>query len=398
MSVAARERLASSAIGEVIALVERHGALSFGAGEPSADLFPKEELREAVCEAFGEPDVWGYFHDEYGFPPLREWIVDRMRQDGMVPDWVRREDVLVTNGGGEGVSLVSEALIDPGSVVLVESPTYVESLLTFRKQGATCIPVPSDDEGILPEELERLARTSSPRFLYTIPNFQNPSGRTLSLERRVRILEVLRRVGVPLLEDDPYHYLSYDADPLPSFLSLAGEDRRVIHCSSFSKIVAPGVRVGWLVVPPALRSTLLYLRVSAGLGRPLVLQRGLWGYLSRLDFPARVEQIRDAYRRRRDVMLEGVATHLAPLGIRTNRPAGGFFIWAESPDDRDMGAFVRHAVEHHKIGIIPGSCFFPQGDRGGDRAFRLSYAKVPVGHVEEGMRRLAEAWRTFRGA
>jgi len=398
LSVMARERLESSSIGEIIELAARHRALSFGAGEPSAELFPKNAIREAVAEAFAEKDVWGYYHDDFGYLPLREWICERMGKDGMAPSWVQPEHILLTNGGGEGVSLVSEALIDPGSVVLVESPTYVESLLTFRKQGAVCVPVPSDDEGIIPSELERIASAVRPRFLYTIPNFQNPSGRTIPEERRVQILEILRKLDFPMLEDDPYHYLSYDAVPPTSFLKLTGNDYRVAHCNSFSKTIAPGLRVGWLVVPPPLKKALHHLRVSAGLGRPTVIQAGIWRYLSGIDFLSRIEELCKNYRERRDAMMDGIKRFLNPLGIRASQPAGGFFIWCESPDSRDIHSFARYSVEEHGIAIIPGQSFFPKGDKRGDWAFRLSYAKVTAEQVEEGMQRLVRAWESYPAA
>ena len=240
LSAMARERLGESEIGEMISLVVENEAISFGAGEPSADMFPKEQMKEAVAQAFADPDVWGYYHENFGDEGLREWIVRRTASDDISPSWVGVENILLTNGGGEAMSLVTEALVDAGSLVLVESPTYTESLLTFRKQGAVCVSVPSDDDGIIPEELAKIASSRQARFLYTIPNFQNPSGRTTPLERRVRILEILREHDVAIVEDDPYHYLSYDGLPPTSYLKLAGDDKRVIHCNSFSKIVAPG--------------------------------------------------------------------------------------------------------------------------------------------------------------
>lgn len=398
LSTMARERLGDSEIAEIIKLVVENEAISFGAGEPSADMFPKDGVREAVARAFESPDVWGYYHDDYGDPGLRDWIVDHMGQDGLLPAWAKRENVLLTNGGGEAMSLITEALIDPGALILVESPTYTESILTFRKQGAVCVPVPSDDDGIVPEALERIAAQRRARFLYTIPNFQNPSGRTTPEARRVRILEILREHDVALVEDDPYRYLSYDGEPPTTYLKLAGDDMRVIYCSSFSKIVAPGLRTGWAVIPPALLSVFSSLRVSAGLGRPLAIQKAICDYLESIDFPARLRALRTEYAKRRGVMLDMVEKYLTPLGIRTNRPSGGFFIWAELPREErwlDSGAFARYAVRAHKIGIIPGTAFFPEGDGGGGDAFRLSYAKVSADVVEEGMRRLKDAWEAF---
>jgi 2-aminoadipate transaminase len=395
LSAMARERLGVTEIGEMIALVAENGAISFGAGEPSGDLFPKEEIKQAVAEAFNAPEAWGYYHDEFGFIGLREWIAERMASDGISPPWVRPDNILLTNGGGEAMSIVSEALIDAGSLVLVESPSYTESLLTFRKQGAVCVAVPSDDDGVIPEELAKIVSSRRVRFLYTIPNFQNPSGRTAPLERRAEILRILREYDVAIVEDDPYHYLSYDGDAPQSYLALAGGDKRVIHCNSFSKTIAPGLRVGWAVAPPALTDIFLSLRVSAGLGRPVAIQMGVHNYLRSIDFGARVEWLRGVYRKRRGVMLGMIAKYLAPLGIKTNSPGGGFFIWAESPEEKDMARFALHAVRNEKVGIIPGRAFYPAGDTAGDRAFRLSYAKAPESLVEEGMRRLARAWKTF---
>lgn len=399
LSTMARERLGISEIGEMTSLVVEHEAISFGAGEPSADMFPKEGIRAAMEKAFQDQEIWGYYHEDYGFTGLREWIVDRMRRDAMVPEWVDVDNILLTNGGGEAVSLITEALIDPGALILVESPTYTESLLTFRKQGAVCVPIASDDDGIIPEELERVARLRRARFLYTIPNFQNPSGRTTPLERRVRILEILREHGLALIEDDPYHYLSYDGVPPTSYLKLAGEDRRVIHCNSFSKIVAPGLRNGWAVIPPSLISVFTALRISAGLGRPLAIQKGILHYLEGVDFEERIRSLCGEYRQRRAVMLDMIAKYLTPLGIRTNIPAGGFFIWAQVPESTDaafdVAAFSKHAVTREKIGIIPGSAFYPAGDEGGRRSFRLSFAKVSTDLVEEGMQRLTRAWQSY---
>lgn len=395
LSAMARERLGKTEIGEMISLVVEHDAISFGAGEPSADMFPKELVREAVSKAFEEPDVWGYYHDDFGDEGLRAWIASRMAADDMSPPWVSAENILLTNGGGEAVSLIAEALVDPGSLILTESPTYTESLLTFRKQGAVCVSVPSDGDGIIPEELSKLVASRRTRFLYTIPNFQNPSGRTTPLGRRREIYEILRAADVAIVEDDPYHYLSYDGEPPMSYLKLAGDDRRVIHCNSFSKIIAPGLRAGWAVLPPSLSPVFSPLRVSAGLGRPAVLQKGILNFLNGIDFHGYIGGIRGKYRKRRRVMLDMIEKYLTPLGIRTNVPKGGFFIWAESPCGIDTREFAHAAVVRGKVGIIPGCAFFPEGDRAGDSSFRLSYAKVPEELMEEGMRRLAKAWESF---
>lgn len=395
LSAMARERLESSAIGDMARLANEKGAISFTAGEPSADLFPVEELKEAFKGLFDDPSLLCYSDDDYGLIELREWIAARMKTDGIAPGWVGGRDILITNGGAEGIDMVSQALIDPGSVILVESPTFVESLMTFRKQGAVCLGVPSDDDGIIPRAMEELLKKRKVRFLYTIPNFQNPSGRTSPLERRLEILELARRYDFPIFEDDPYHYLSYEGTPPGSYLELAGEDRRVIHTSSFSKTLAPGLRMGWLVVPPPLVDALYALRVSAGFGPAGILQKGICNLLSKMDFDARIKTLQDAYRERRDGMAAALAKHMEGTGVKTNVPKGGFFIWGRSERVTDMPRFARYAVEEKGVGIIPGGPFFPLQEID-PHTFRVSYAKVSPERADEGVRRLAEAFREYR--
>ncbi len=396
LSTMAKERLDPTEIGIMIKLAIKHSAISLTAGEPSADLYPTEELKEAFRTIFDDLSLLGYAKEDYGLRELRDWITERMRADGMIPDWVTSDNILLTNGAGEAIELVAETLIDPGCTVLVEAPTFTETLLTFRKQGANCVGVPSDDDGIIPEEFENLLKSRSVRFLYTIPNFQNPSGRTSPLERREAILEIARRYDVPIFEDDPYHYLSYDGEPPATYVRLAGDDRRVLHSNSFSKLVAPGVRCGWLVVPDAIIPHLNAFRVSAGLTRPAILQKGLHAYLTAVDFAKRIEFLRGAYRVRRDGMMSAIERHLAPLGVRTNHPKGGFFVWCEADFINDMASFARFAVEQKKVGIIPGSAFYTIDEAKNDRhSFRLSFAKVAPETADEGLRRLAEAFREY---
>lgn len=397
LSTMAKERLDPTEIGIMIKLAIKHNAISLTAGEPSADLYPTDELKSAFATMFDDLLLLGYAKEDYGLRELRDWVTDRIRADGMIPDWVTSDNILLTNGAGEAIELVAETLIDPGCTVLTEAPTFTETLLTFRKQGANCVGVPSDDDGIIPEEFEKILKTRSVRFLYTIPNFQNPSGRTSPLERREAILDIARKYDIPIFEDDPYHYLSYDGEPPATYIKLAGDDRRVLHSNSFSKLVAPGVRCGWLVVPDAIIPHLNAFRVSAGLTRPAILQKGLHAYLSSTDFGKRVESLRAAYRERRDGMMRAIEKHLAPLGVRTNFPKGGFFIWGEADFIDDMASFARFAVEQKKVGIIPGSAFYTIDEAKNDRhSFRLSFAKVTPETADEGLRRLAEAFKEYR--
>jgi 2-aminoadipate transaminase len=394
LSSMARERLEVSEIGEMIRLVGKHGAISFTAGEPSADLVPALQLKEAFRDVFDDPSLLGYAGSVLGYLGLREWIRGWMRDGGLLPDWADASDIMITCGSQEGISLAGEALIDPGSYVLVESPTYMEALLSFRKQGAVCIGVPTDERGIVVESLEAILKEKNIRFLYSIPNFQNPSGNTASAERRMEVLDVLRRYDVPMLEDDPYHYLSYDADTPPTYIKLSGGDARVVYLGSFSKIVAPGVRCGWMVAPASLMSRISSLRVNACLDLPSFSQRGLLNYLSHLDVKGHIESLNSVYRHRRDALISALDSHMSGMGFRHNRPGGGFFIWGNLDGVSDMTAFARYAVVSEKIGVIPGSVFFAPG-AADNTSIRLSFAKIDEAQAEEGCLRLARAVKNY---
>lgn len=397
LSIMAKERLDETPIGNMIKMTIENKAISFGAGEPSSDIYPVEELKVAFGKIFDDTSLLAYYPDEFGLVELREWIVERMKKDSMAPDWVKKENILLTNGAGEAINLVAETFIDPGCYVITEAPTFTETLLTFRKQGAQCIGIPSDDDGIIPEEMERILKTHKVRILYTIPNFQNPSGRTTSIERRKAILELATKYDFAIFEDDPYHYLSYDGEPPLTYLALAGNNKRVLHANSFSKIVAPGMRTGWLVVPDELISQMTSLRVNAGLTRPALIQKGIYNYLSSTDFEKRLEFLRNTYRIRRDGMVSAIRKYLEPLGVKANNPAGGFFLWGQMEGIDDMSKFAKFAVCKKKIGIVPGSAFYtPDEAKFDTESFRVSFAKTSPEVAEEGVKRLAEAFKEYK--
>ncbi|MEG1642346.1 MAG: PLP-dependent aminotransferase family protein [Synergistaceae bacterium] len=396
LSVMAKERLEETPIGNMIKLTIDNNAISFTAGEPSSDIYPIDELKTAFSTIFDDIPLLAYYPEDFGLTELRNWIVKRMKIDKMAPEWVTEKNILLTNGAGEAINLVAETFIDPGSIVLTEAPTFTETLLTFRKQGAQCVGIASDDEGILPNELEKALKTRKPRMLYTIPNFQNPSGRTTSLQRRKEILALATKYNIPIFEDDPYHYLSYDGEPPMTYLALAGENRRVIHANSFSKVVAPGMRTGWAVIPDEVIPHFTSLRVNAGLTRPAIIQKGIYNYLTTVNFEERINFLRDTYRARRDGMMNAIKRHLLPLGIKTNYPLGGFFLWGENKNIDDMTKFAKFAVKKHKIGIIPGDAFYSQDEAvKGKQSFRISFAKVNPQTAEEGISRLAKAFMEY---
>lgn len=395
LSALAKDRLAPSMIGDMIRMVAKNKAISFTAGEPAAELLPMEELKEAFASIYDDKGLWGYYKSNLGHEGLRAWIADRMRADGLVPSWVNDGNVLVTNGSQEAIAIFGEAFIDPGCVVVIESPSYTETILTFRKFGALCITAPMDDKGIIPEELEKILDSYNVRFIYTIPNFQNPSGATATIERRKAILEMAQKRDVLILEDDPYHYLYYDEIPPRTYISLAGDDRRVIYLGSFSKIVAPGMRCGWMVVPDEIVSKMMQIRVSINIGLPVLVQQALLAYFEKNDFSERISYLQKTYSSRRDALTSALDSYLRPLGFYGAAPAGGFFIWGGIEGIDDMPSFAKYAVEEQKIGVIPGEAFFTpeQIDKG---RIRLSFAKITKEDAEEGVMRLARAVEGYR--
>lgn len=241
-------RIGPSIIAEMAGLVGS-GGISFTSGEPSADLIPHEDLKAAFRKAIERASLFSY-PPTPGYAPLREWITTWMSREKLAPQWLDPSCVILTNGSQGAVNLVAETFIDPGDVILTESPTYPEALLAFQREGADILPVPVDEDGPIPEALEEALAQRRAKFFYTVVNFQNPSGCTTSDHRKAAILELARKHGFFVLEDDPYRYLRYEGKPTRSYFEMAGEDRRVIYLGSFSKIVAPGVRCGWCAFPP----------------------------------------------------------------------------------------------------------------------------------------------------
>ena len=261
-------RLYDSDIQDMIELVHQNQALSFTAGEPSEDLLPLEKLRSSFAAAFdGGPEMLTYYHDSDGHEELRRWIASWMRKDGLIPSCLDWRQLMLTTGSHEGINITVEGLVDPGDAVAVEAPSYAEALLTFSKEGAVFFGLDMDSQGPLPKKLEILARGHHIKLLYTIPNYQNPSGTVTSPERRKEILDLAKKYDFLILEDDPYRHLYYDAPPPGSYLALPENDGRVIYLGSFSKLIAPGIRCGWMIASPELYEKFHQLRVTNDLNR-----------------------------------------------------------------------------------------------------------------------------------
>ena len=342
--------------------------ISFARGVPAPECLAVEELADCASAAL-EQD--GHAILSYGpgggYGPLREWLAD---QHGVEPG-----RVVITSGSLQGFVFLSEQLAR-GKRVLVEAPTYDRPLKILARLGAEVVTVPMDGDGLIPDELPE----GDFAFLYTIPTFQNPSGRTLSVERRRRLAELAAERNLLVLEDDPYGLVRYDGDPLPSVFELSGG--QVAYCSSFSKTVAPGVRVGWYVLPPELAAEIEALAVSTYISPPYLSQATVLEFLRRDSFGPNLERVNGLLRERRDAMLDALARELAEDATFT-RPEGGYFVWVELPSGPPSSELLAEA-KAAGVTFVKGTDFFP-GGRGGEHALRLAFSFVSPDEIAEGV-------------
>jgi DNA-binding transcriptional MocR family regulator len=353
---------------------ERYSApvdvVSFARGIPAPECLPVDELADcarAAIERDGKAVL--SYGPGGGYAPLREWIAAR---HGVDPG-----RVVVTSGSLQGFVFLAEQLVAPGTRVLVEAPTYDRPLKILRRLGAAIVGVRMDDDGLLPDELP----DGEAAFLYTIPTFQNPSGRTLTLERRRRLVELARERGLLILEDDPYGLVRYEGEPLPSLFELAGGEG-VAYASSFSKTIAPGVRVGYFVLPADLAAKMEALAVSTYISPPFPAQATVHEFLRRGNFEANVERVTGLLRARRDVMLEALDRTLSGEA-EWSRPEGGYFVWVDLPRESPSLA----AAEAAGVTFVAGRDFFADGS--GGNSLRLAFSFVSPGEIAEGVARLA---------
>ena len=349
--------------------------ISFARGVPAPECLAVEELADcarAAVERDGRSIL--SYGPGGGYGPLREWLAE---QHGVEPS-----RIVLTSGSLQGFVFLAEQLVRPGARVLVEAPTYDRPLKILTRLGAEIVPVEMDDEGLVLEELERvLDRGAAPAFLYTIPTFQNPSGRTLSVARRLRLAEIARERQLLVLEDDPYGLVRYDGEPLPSVFELA-QGEGIAYCSSFSKTVAPGLRVGWFVLPPQLAAEIEALAVSTYISPPFLSQATVLEFLRRDSFEPNLERVNGLLRERRDAMLEALAREL-PEDASWTRPEGGYFAWLDLPSGPASDTLLSEA-EQAGVTFVKGSDFFPGGG-GGERSLRLAFSFVSPEEIDEGV-------------
>jgi 2-aminoadipate transaminase len=380
--IAARLRgVASSPVREILALTARPGVISFAGGLPAPELFDADGLRDAFAAALADAGRTLQYSTTEGDPGLRAAIAARLTARRLP---TAADEILVTSGSQQALTLAATVLIEPGDRVLVEEPSYLAALQAFQLAGAEVVPVACDDEGLDPDAVAAAAEHGA-RLLYTIPTFHNPTGRTLPLERRLALAAVAERAGLWLIEDDPYGELRYGGEPLPSLATLS---ERVLALSTLSKVAAPGLRIGWVRTPAALRQPLVVAKQAADLHSSTIDQAAAARWLATVDLEAHLAVLRAEYGRRRDALLDGLAAALPP-GSTHNRPEGGMFVWARLPDGWDSEELLRRALARD-VAFVPGFPFFAgEPDRA---ALRFSFTTHPPAEIAEGLARLHGAW------
>ena len=374
------ERMNPSIIREILKVTERPGIISLAGGLPSPESFPIEAMREASARVLRDtPKEALQYAASEGYAPLREWVARELGSQGLHAD---ASQVLITTGSQQGLDLVGKVLIDAGSRVAVEAPTYLGALQAFAPYEPEFVSVPCDDDGPLPDAL---AIAQGARFLYALSNFQNPSGRCMSALRRAELVSRAQALGLPLVEDNPYGDLWFDAAPPPPLASRWSEG--VVYLGSFSKVLAPGLRLGYVVAPKPLAPKLLQAKQAADLHTPGFNQRIVHEVIRNGFLGEHVPTIRARYKAQRDAMRAALEHHM-PAGCHWAVPSGGMFFWVELPAGVDAMALLPHAVERG-MAFVPGSAFY--ADHPKHNTLRLSFVTVSADRIEHGIALLAQA-------
>ncbi|MDO9410143.1 PLP-dependent aminotransferase family protein [Patulibacter sp.] len=376
----------SSAMRDLMALTERPEVISLAGGLADTTLFPAEDLAKVLSHmAAGDSARALQYAPTEGMAEIRPCLAEVMAAEGTIVD---PDDILVTTGGQQVIDLVCKTLVDPGDVIVAEAPTYPGAVPTFSAYEADLVQVEMDDDGmridVLEETLDRLeAEGRRPKFIYTIPTFQNPGGVTMSLERRHALVKIAQERQILVLEDNPYGLLRYEGDPLPTLLSLDG-GRFVIYAGTLSKILSPGIRVGWAVAPAPVRQKMVIGKAGSDLNSSSMSQLFVAYYFKERDWRDYVRHQSAVYQARRDVMLEALERHM-PDGTTWTRPKGGLFVWLTLPDYLDTTDLLARALQHN-VAFVPGRGAFLDG-RGGN-SMRINFSGVGEDDIREGISRI----------
>jgi 2-aminoadipate transaminase len=389
--------MGSSAIRELLKLTSQPDVISFAGGLPAPELFPVKEMEAAMQRVLVQHGSQALqYSTTEGYEPLREWIVTKMAQYGIE---AAPENVLITSGSQQALDLIGKVLLNPGDRVLTERPTYLGALQAWRAYQADFVTVPIDDDGLRTGATLEKALSTGPKFMYLLPNFQNPGGVTLPLGRRWEIIAVADRYGIPIIEDDPYGELRYEGEHIPPLvvldarkLDLGNSDGRnlingnVIYLSTFSKTLAPGLRLGWMVAPTSVIEKCVMAKQGMDLHTSSLVQMIAYEVVKDGFLKEHINHIRRIYRERRDVMLAAMSRYFPPE-VHWTRPQGGLFLWVTLPEWLDAAEVFNKAVAN-KVAFVPGTPFFP--DDSGHNTMRLNFSNARPEQIEVGIKRLGE--------
>ena len=382
--------MGSSVIRELLKLTEQPDIISFAGGLPAPEVFPVKEFQAACNAVLAQHGAQALqYSTTEGHRPLREMIA---RHNARYNVDVTADNILITSGSQQALDFVGRLFVNRGDYIVVESPTYLGALQAWNAYGAQYISVPMDENGMIVDELEEALR-KGPKFIYVLPNFQNPSGSTLSLERREKLIELADKYGVPIIEDDPYGQLRYEGEHLPSVVYLDSQFRgpngghysgNVIYLSTFSKLLAPGLRLAWVIAPPEVIRKLVMTKQAADLhtssfNQYVAYEVGKGGFLDE-----HVKVIRATYKERRDVMLE-MMEEMFPSEVSWTHPQGGMFLWGILPECMDAADALKIAIER-KVAFVPGAAFHANG--GGANTMRINFSYSSPDTIREGITRL----------
>lgn len=361
--------------------------ISFAGGLPAPEVFPVEDYERVALEVIQkEGRIALQYGPAEGYGPLREKIAERMAKSGVLAE---KENILITSGSQQGLEFTAKMLIDPGDIIVCESPSYLGAMTAFNSYEPEYIEIPTDEDGMDMEELERaLASQERIRFIYVIPDFQNPSGKTWSLSRRKQLVALANQYDVVVLEDNPYGELCFEGEMLPAVKHFDTEER-VIFLGTFSKIFSPGLRIGWVTASAELVDKYNLIKQGADLQSSTISQMELNRYLEVCDIEAHIDRIKKVYKRRRDLMLEGMKKEFPPE-ITYTCPRGGLFIWVELPLGMDAADVSVRAMDN-RVAFIVGEAFFPNG--GDVNHFRMNFSNMNEEQIVEGVKRLGQVLR-----
>ena len=393
------QRMKGSAIRELLKLLDQPDIISFAGGLPAPDVFPVEEFKQACIRVLDKQGAQALqYGTTEGYQPLREMIARHSERMGIK---VTADNILITSGSQQALDLLGKIFINHGDRILVESPTYLGALQAWNAYGAEYVSVASDDYGMKTDALEEALRTG-PKFIYVLPNFQNPTGVTMSIERRRQLIELADRYGVPIVEDDPYGQLRFEGDHIPGVCVLDNEIRaqngtysgNVIYLSTFSKILAPGARLAWVIAPQEVISKIVLAKQGADLhtatfNQYVAYEVGHGGFIDK-----HIQHICEVYHERRDAMLDSLAENML-AGVKWTHPLGGLFLWLSLPEGMSTVDLFKVAVEKERVAFVPGFSFFPNG--GGENTMRLNFSYCKPNMINEGIARLARTIKTMQG-